>query len=129
MRSYLAPLGFAGILAVTGLVVYRVAVPSHLYVEQDNRDLLAGMATNQALALTAAAPTKTPYIAPTPTRTPRPPTSTPLPTWYPEAAPGLRIVPAWTETPPVVNEIDVGLPACDTVTPRPYEDTACEVRE
>lgn len=125
-RLVYLPLSVIGLAAL--VVVYRLAEPSHLYVEADNRDILQGMATNQAAELTASAPTTTPYVSPTPTRTPRPATETPLPTWYPDASPGVRMVPRWTETPPVVDEIDVGLPACSTVTPMPYVDTACEVR-
>ena len=127
--SRLAAAGFFAIIGCVGLVAYRVAEPSHLYVEQDNRDVLETIAAGSAAMADALTPTKTPYMSPTPTGTPKPATNTPLPTYYPEASPGIRMVPQWTEVPPAAEEVNAELPPCATVTPRPYVDTNCEVRD
>lgn len=125
--KHLAPLGFVAIIGCVALIAYRIAEPSHLYVATDNRDLLAGMATGQALQLTAIAPTPTPYHSPTPRPTEKPPTETPLPTWSADAAPGVYAVPAWTEVPAQVDEVDKGLQPCAAVTPEQWKPVNCEV--
>ena len=125
--KHLAPLGFVAIPVAVVLLVWQLAPQHPLVTEADNRDLLAGMATGQALQLTAIAPTPTPYHSPTPRPTERPPTETPLPTWSADAAPGVYAVPAWTEVPAQVDEVDKGLQPCRDVTPEQWKSTNCKV--
>lgn len=125
--SRAATAGFIALTMAIGLVAYRIAEPSHLYVAADNRDLLETIAAGQLIALTAQAPTTTPYVPPAPTKTPRPPTATPLPTWAPGAGPGVYRVAAITATAVPRDEVDAGLLPCVTVTPERYGDTSCEV--
>ena len=126
--SRLAAAGFVALTVAIGMVAYRIAQPSHLYVEANNRDLLETMAAGMQAQADALTPTKTPYHSPTATKTPRPHTSTPLPTYAADASPGVYVVPMWTPIPPVASTQDAGtLPPCRTVTPHPYEDIACGV--
>lgn len=116
-------------LVVAGLVtVWQFGRPTQLVSESDNRDLLSGIATGQAVGLTAIAPTQTAYASSTPTRTPKPPTATPRPTYGAEGTrdAGIYVVPAYTETAviPLTVEPDT-LPPCVTVTPKAYADQLC----
>lgn len=127
MRNALVylPLAVIGLAAVA--VLYRIAEPSHLYVAADNTTLLSGMATEIKAANLVLTPTATPYHSPTPRPTEKPPTETPLPTWSAGAAPGVYAVPAWTEVPAAVDEVDTGLKPCQDVTPEQWKPVNCEV--
>lgn len=129
--SRAAAIGFAAIVGAALFLGYQARNRGPVVVDADETTaLLEGMATNQAAELTAIAPTETVYVTSTPTRTPKPPTSTPHPTYGPDASPGLWIVPAWTETSIVPMTVEaVGLPQCADVTPRPYADQPCRVDE
>ncbi len=128
MMSRLASIAIIAIIAVAGLIAYRVSEPQQLVTEADNRDLLVGMATGQAVELTAIAPTATAYKTMTPTRTPKPATETPRPTYGPVASPGRYVVPAYTPTMPAALTVEPDtLPPCDAVTPKAYADQLCEV--
>ena len=128
MSRYLAPLGFAAIIGCVALVAYRVAQPSRMVIEADNRDVLETIAAGVSAQTDALTPTKTPYLTSTPTATPYPPTETPLPTWDAQASPGVYIVANWTETPVVASTTEPrALPPCATVTPMPYADVVCGV--
>lgn len=127
--SRLATTGFIAIVAVAGLIAYRVAEPAQLVSESDNRDLLAGIATDTSANLTAQVPTETPIPTARPTNTPKPPTATPDPTYVGQASPpsGYYVVPAWTETPPVAVTSELQIPPCITVTPTKFAAQGCNV--
>ena len=128
--KHLAPLGFLAIPVAVVLLVWQLAPQHPLVTEADNRDLLAGMATGQALQLTAIAATPTPYHSPTPRPTEKPPTETPLPTWHAgQATPGVYAVPAWTEVPAAAETVNAGLLPCVEVTPDQWKPVNCEVTE
>jgi hypothetical protein len=121
----LATAAFVSLMAVVALVAYRVEQPRALVTEADNRDLLAGIATNQAAQMTANAPPPTATV--TPTRTPKPPTATAYPSYAPDAAPGFYLVPAWTPTSTNKGTVEPGIVPCVTVTPDPHKNQYCEV--
>lgn len=124
-RWVYAPLVAIGIAAFA--VAYRVAEPQQLVTETDNRDLLMGMATNMAAHNLPLTPTRTPIPTAIPTRRPKQPTDTPLPTYGAGVEPGLYIVERWTPTFFPTAIVGDGLPPCRTVTPGPYADIACTV--
>lgn len=125
--KHLAPLGFIAIPVAVVLLVWQLAPQHPLVTEADNRDLLAGMATELAAANAVLTPTPTAYHSPTPRPTEKPPTPTPLPTWSANASPGVYAVPAWTEVPAQVDEVDTGLKPCQDVTPEQWKPVNCEV--
>ena len=132
-RLVYLPIAIIGCAAF--LIAYEVAAnyfnsePAYPYRSQGEIDLLSTVAAGSVIYTFQLTPTATAYVSPTPSVTPKPPTETPLPTYYPEASPGIRMVPQWTEVPPAAEEVNAELPPCATVTPRPYVDTNCEVRD
>lgn len=126
--SRFAVAGFVALTVAIGMVAWRIATPARMVIESDNAVLLSGIATSAAAQAQALTPTATPYRSATPTRTPEPPTRTPLPTYAADASPGIYTVARWSPTPLGywTVEPDV-LPPCATVTPQPFRDIECEV--
>jgi hypothetical protein len=93
----------------------------------DNRDLWETIAAGEAAQAAALTPTPTVYYTPTSTRTPKPATHTPYPTYASDVPPGYYVVPKWTEVPVVAATTDAGMMPCTEVTPDEYTDQSCEV--
>jgi hypothetical protein len=123
----LAAAAFVSLMAVVGLVAWRVAEPRAIVTESDNRDLWETIAAGEAAQAAALTPTPTVYYTPTSTRTPKPATHTPYPTYASDVPPGYYVVPRWTEVPVVAATTDVGMMPCTEVTPDEYTDQSCEV--
>jgi hypothetical protein len=123
----LAAAAFVSLMAVVGLVAWRVAEPRQLVTESDNRDLWETIAAGEAAQAAALTPTPTIYYTPTSTRTPKPATHTPQPTYAPDVPPGYYVVPKWTEVPVVAATSDTGMKPCTEITPDEYTDQSCEV--
>jgi hypothetical protein len=122
----LAAAAFVSLMAVVALVAYRVAEPRAI-VTGDNRDLWETIAAGEAAQAAALTPTAPPYVSPTPTKTPKPATHTPYPTYAAEASPGFYLVPKWTEVPVNTGTIEAGMAPCIAITPNEYTDLYCEV--
>jgi hypothetical protein len=122
-----AAAAFVSLMAVVGLVAWRVAEPRAIVTESDNRDLWETIAAGEAAQAAALTPTPTVYYTPTATRTPKPATHTPYPTYAADVPPGYYVVPKWTEVPVVAATTDAGMMPCTEVTPDEYTDQSCEV--
>lgn len=130
--SRAAAIGFAAIVGAALFLAWQARDRGPLVAEADNTSLLEAIGTEIKAGNAALTPTKTPYLTSTPTRTPKPATETPQPTYGPDATQevGWYVVPAWTETPVQALTVEaVGLPQCAEVTPRPYADQPCRVDE
>jgi hypothetical protein len=113
-------LALASMIAVAGLIAYRVGEPPQYAVEADTTDVELTIAAGiQALAL-ALTPTETPPPTPTPTRNPTRVPATERPTYGPDASPGRYIVLAPTAGINIVEEI-----WCAEVTPSLFIDQKC----
>ena len=130
MPRHLAAGSFLAIIAVAGLIAWRVTEPRQLVAEGDNRDLWETIAAEVKAGNADLTPSPTTYYTPTPTKTPKPATSTPRATYGPDASPGVHVVLAWTETPVNGGTIEAeALPPCRLVTPDKYADIYCEVSQ
>jgi hypothetical protein len=128
MSDRLAAAAFISIIAGVVLVVCLNGPRRQLVTEAETSDLAATTAAGVAALAEALTPTRTPYLTSTATRTPKPATQTPQPTYGPEASPGWYVVPAWTEVPPVASTVKSDdQPFCRVVTAEPYADQPCRV--
>jgi hypothetical protein len=126
-------------LAAAAFIAFPLAVVAVVWVlwpqsiatetqATNDTGLQAGIATNTSAMVTALAPTVTPYLTSTPTRTPKPATSTPHATYGPKSQPGVYLVPAWTPTSTSKGTVEAAeLVPCVTVTPDQYQNIDCEV--
>lgn len=117
-----------GLVVLAGIAAFQNLRPHEFVKEEDNTSLLEAIGTEIKAGNAHQTPTTTPYLTSTPTRTPKPATSTPLPTYGPHATQeaGIYVVPAWTETAvPALTVNAMGPPPCETVTAIAYAQQEC----
>jgi hypothetical protein len=118
------------VAAGSGVFFYRLTAPSTFVTkaETDSLDLWQTIAAGEAAQAAALTPSPTAYYTRTPTKTPKPATSTPHATYGPDSQPGIYLVPAWTPTSTNKGTVEAAPPLpCITVTPDPYRSYDCEV--